>query len=67
MTPDFFSALTGWRKFDIANGGKLLTSAGHIDHAWPVANLGEAYCGEAYCRANWYESPAAAHEAPELT
>lgn len=59
--PDFFHTLTGWRKFDTANGGKLLTSAGHVDHAWPVSDLGEAYC-----RSGWAESHGSQHDAPQL-
>lgn len=54
--PDFFHALTAWRKFDTTNGQRMLTSAGHTDHVWPVADLGEAYC-----RAG------VEHDAPELS
>ncbi len=42
--PDFFHAITAWRKFDTTGNDKLLTSAGMTDHVWPVADLGEAYC-----------------------
>jgi hypothetical protein len=42
--PDFFHALIGWRKFEFAVGGRVLTSAGHTDHWWPMHDLGEALC-----------------------
>jgi len=55
MIPDFFHALTAWRKFDVAAHARILASAGHTDHWWPTADLGEAIC-----RA--YQN----HDAPQL-
>ena len=53
--PDFFSTLTGWRKFDVAGNGRMLTSAGMTVHWWPTVDLGDAVC-----------IVASDHEAPQL-
>ncbi len=42
-TPDFFHALTGWRKFSVRDRGRVLVSVNH-PIPWPTADPGPACC-----------------------
>jgi hypothetical protein len=43
VVPDFYGALTGWRKFGTCDQGKVLTSAG-VEAPWLSAYPGPAIC-----------------------
>lgn len=58
--PDFFHALTAWRKFDTTHGNRVLTSAGMTQHWWTTADLGEAICHASNIEVMQ-------HDAPQLT
>ncbi len=64
--PDFLGCVTGWRKFALMENGRILTSAGHTSHVWPVADLGEAFCARGVSAYDVARDRYVTHDAPQL-